>query len=134
MAHTRLASLVLAGLTFAASIPAAADPAAPAPKKDKGQCFLIRQINGFSAPDDHTVYVRVGLKRIYRLDLMKDCVDLSWRLSLGLEVQPPDSWVCDPLGVNVVYRETGIPDRCPVSAIHPLTPDEIAALPKKNLP
>jgi hypothetical protein len=36
--------------------------------------------------------------------------------------------------MEVVYHETGMRERCPVSAMHKLTPDELAALPKKDRP
>ncbi len=130
--------LIAAATASLAFSPAAlcADQAAPAEaaKAGQDQCFYVRNINGFSAPDDHTVYVRVGVKSVYRLDLIKDCLDLTWRQSLGLEVTPPGNWVCGPLDATIVYRQTGIPDRCQVTNIHRLSSDEVAALPKKDAP
>ncbi len=116
----------------APSSAAAADPGSAAKSHDT--CFVRRDINGFSAPNDRTVYIRVGIRDIYRLDLMNDCAGLTFRQSFGLEDQPATPWICSPLDATVVYRESGIPERCPVTAIHKLTPQDIAALPKRDRP
>ncbi len=113
---------------------AAAVLASPAAAKDEQACFLRRDVQGFSAPNDHTVYLRVGISQVFRLDLMNECQDLSFRQSFGLEDQPSTPWVCSPLEATVVYRETGINQRCPVKAIHRLTPVEITAMPKRDRP
>ena len=102
--------------------------------KQAGQCFLSRNVNNFTAPDDHTVYVRVGVNEIYRLDLMTDCIDIPFRQSLGLESMPGNPWICSPLDATIVTRDTGIPQRCPVKAIQKLTPDQVTALPKRDRP
>lgn len=98
-------------------------------------CFARRNVESFSAPGDQTVYLRVGVNGIYRLDLMTHCLDLSFRESVGLEDQPASAFICSPLEATVVYRAAGgIPQRCPVKAIHKLTPEEVAALPRKDRP
>jgi hypothetical protein len=75
------------------------------------------------------------VSQIFRLDLMTNCLDLTFRQGIGLEDQPANAFICSPLEATVVYRDYGgIPERCPVKAIHKLTPDEIAALPKKDRP
>ena len=107
---------------------------AVAADKSPNACIVRSDINGFSAPDDHTVYVRVGVNQIFRLDLMTHCLDLTFRQAIGLEDQPATAWICSPLEATVVYRDLGVTQRCPVTAIHKLTPAEIASLPKKDLP
>jgi hypothetical protein len=97
-------------------------------------CFLQRSVNGFSAADDRTVYIRVGVKEIWRLDLMTSCTGLTFRNGFGLQGSPTGPWICHPLDATVIIRNTGITQRCPVTAIHHLTPDEAAALPKKLRP
>ncbi|HEY1447529.1 MAG TPA: hypothetical protein VGF33_03265, partial [Caulobacteraceae bacterium] len=71
---------------------------------------------------------------IWRLDLMTNCTGLSFRNAFGLEASPSTAWICSPLGATVINRQSGINQRCPVSAMHKLTPDEIAALPKRDRP
>ena len=127
-----LNAALLAGAVLLAA-PAAA-LAAPA---QADQCFLSSDVSGFRAHDDKTPagYIRVGVSEIYRLDLMSNCFDLSYRERLGFEHTPGNPWICSPLDATVVYGEHGIPNRCcPVTGIHKLTPDEITALPKKDKP
>jgi hypothetical protein len=109
-------------------------PPTDAANRSNSTCFYRRDVESFSAPDDHTVYVRVGSNRIYRLDLMTRCLDLTFRQRIGLEDQPATAWICSPLEATVVYSATGTLQRCPVKAIHQLTRDEIAALPKRDRP
>ncbi len=98
-------------------------------------CFARSEVESFSAPDDHTVYLRVGVNQDYRLDLMTNCLDLTFREGIGLEDQPASAFICSPLEATVVYRAAGgIRQRCPVTAIHKLTPQEVAALPRKDRP
>lgn len=125
-----LRSAALACALLAAPALALAQPAA----KAANQCFLQADVNGFNAPDNHTVYIRVGVRDIYRLDLMTDCLDLTFRQSLGLKGSPASPWICSPLDAEIVYHETGMHEHCPVTAIHKLTPEEAAALPKKDRP
>ena len=94
------------------------------------QCFLSRNVENFSAPDNRTVFIRVGVNEIWRLSLMNDCLDLPFRQNLGFESAGGDPWICSPIQATVVTRAGGIPHRCPVSAMRHLTPDEAASLPK----
>jgi hypothetical protein len=131
---TKARPIALAGAAFlGAALWLAAPSASAASSKDA--CFARRNVESFNAPDDHTVYLRDGVRNIYRLDLMTSCLDLSFRQRIGLEDQPASAFICTPLEATVVYRAAGgIPQRCPVKAIHKLTPAEVAALPKKDLP
>jgi hypothetical protein len=124
---------VSAAVLISVALPAAAVNAQPAVIGGE-QCFYTRNINGFQAPNDRTVYIRVGVNDIYRLDLMNDCPGLTFRQGFGLQSAGGDPWICKAIQATVVYRDTGIHNRCPVSAIHKLTPAEVAALPKRDLP
>ncbi len=126
MANHGIRISLAAVLFMAATTPVAAAAA--------NACFARHEVNGFSAPDDHTVYLRVGVSQIYRLDLMGDCIDLSFRQAIGLEDRPASAWICSPLDATIVYRATGIPERCPVKGLRRLTPEEIKALPKRDRP
>lgn len=119
----RLALSVTMVLAVAAAVQAWADP-----------CFLQRNVNGFTAPNDRTLYVRVGVDEIWRLDLANECTGLSFRQALALQGSPTGPWICSPLDATVRFREPGMSQRCPVSSIHKLTPREAAALPKKDRP
>ncbi|MET0295423.1 MAG: DUF6491 family protein, partial [Phenylobacterium sp.] len=45
----------------------------PAAASAPRQCFRPQDINNFRAADDRTVYLRVGVNDIYRLDLIGPC-------------------------------------------------------------
>jgi len=133
---TKAALVAAAGLVVGGTLIATGGHSQPAPAAQKSDeaCFWARNVNGFNAPDEETVYIRVGVSDIYRLDLMYACSGLTFRQDIGLERQPADAFICSPLEATVVYRDAGIPQRCPVTAIHKLTKDEAAALPKKFRP
>jgi len=123
--HRPMNAFRVLAIAAVASVLAAGAAAA----KDNGRdCFLQRNVNGFSAASDSTVYVRTGVKEIWRLDLMIPCNGFA------LQGSPTSGWICRPLDATVIIRNTGITQRCPVSAIHHLTADEAAALPKKLRP
>ena len=132
----RRASILLSLTAAAATLALVATPAWAKAERVRSErsCFIRSDVEGFSAPNDHTVYLRVGISQVFRLDLMNECQGLTFRQSFGLEDRPSSPWVCSPLEATVVYRETGINQRCPVTAIHKLTADEIKALPKHDRP
>jgi len=134
---TKAALIAAVGLMGGGMLVATGGHGQPAPNAPKAEqsCFWAHNINGFSAPNDKTVYVRVGVNEIFRLDLMSECTGLTFRQSIGFEREPAgDAFICNPLQATIVYRDTGIPQRCPVTAMHKLTPEEAAALPKKDRP
>lgn len=125
--------------TMAAAVAVLAAGSLAAPAEAQGahrnaQCFLSSNVQNFSAPNSRTVYIRVGVDEIWRLDLMSECLDLPFRQHLGFERTGGDPWICQPIQATIVSREAGIPQRCPVTAMHRLTPDEVAALPKALRP
>jgi Family of unknown function (DUF6491) len=126
--------LIVAVAAATSALAATVANAQPPARHSNDQCFVRRNINGFSAPNDRTVYIRVGVSDVWRLDLMIDCTGLAFRNAFALEARPATAWICSPLDATVIVRQTGISQRCPVSAMHKLTPDEIAALPKRDRP
>jgi hypothetical protein len=132
--HAASVRLGLAALAFATSALAAA-PASAQPPASRQQCLFVRNINGFSAPNDHTIYVRGSRNDdVWRLDLMTDCVGLSFKHAFGLESAGGDPWICQPIQAQVRIRDIGLHQRCPVSAMHKLSPEEVAALPVRDRP
>ena len=132
---TRHCAIIALGFTALGL--AAANPSQPARAADSSPqpCFYARDINGFETPDDHTVYIRVGVGDIYRLDLLPHCTGLTFRQSIGIRSSPSEAgFICTPLQAEVVYRENGMAQTCPVSGLHKLSPAEVAATPKRNLP
>ena len=65
---------------------------------------------------------------------MNTCTGLTFRNSFGLQGSPTSAWICHPLDATIRFNSPGMRMICPVSAIHKLTPEEAAALPKKDRP
>lgn len=117
---------------------AAAHPASaadrPAEKAGaKRACFFTGNVSSFSAADDHTVYVRVGVKEVYRLDLFAPCPDIDWTWKIGL-VSHGSDWICSPMDATIIAHGPTGPQRCEVNKVTRLTPEEVAALPRKARP
>lgn len=134
-------SIGLAGAAIAQGQPA---PAAPKPATDAAPsasgtakapraCFFNRDIRGFAAPDDKTLYLRVRSKEVFRLDMMGRCPDLDWENRIAIDSRGSSS-ICDAMDATVLVRGPIGVDRCPVRAITRLTPEEVAALPRKARP
>lgn len=134
MRRTLLTLIAAVGL---ATVAHAAEPARMSkPPKAQRACFPARSVNNFAAVDDQNLYVRVGVRDVYRLEMFGNCFDLSWVHSLAL-VSRGGSFICEGglSGVDVVTRDAGPGlQTCPVSSIRKLSPEEIAALPKKARP
>jgi hypothetical protein len=124
--------IILNGMLAAGAL-LALGAAGPAPAAPQRTCFWNSQVNGFTAPDDHTVYVRVGVKEVYRLDLMGACPNITWNNGIGLESHPGSS-ICSAMEATVITHGPTGPERCAVSTLTHLTPAEIEALPKRSRP
>lgn len=115
--------------------PAALAKSAATPKSGGNQCFYSSMVSSFAAPDDKTVYVRVGVNDVYRFDLMGPCPDIDWNQRIGLVSRGGGGWICNHMDATIVSRATGLgPQRCPATHMHKLTPDEVAALPPRARP
>jgi hypothetical protein len=132
----RVIAAVAVGLASTATLAVtAANSQAPVRDAKGGQCFASSSVNSFNAPDDRTLFIRVGVNDIYRLDLAAGCTELAFRQDIGLQSTPPgDPFICSPIQTEVTYSLSGIRQRCQVIGMHRLTPADVAALPKRNLP
>jgi len=114
-----------------------ADSKAPDAKPARADiCFWARNVTSFAAPDDHTVYVKVNVRDVYRLDLMIPCPDVNWNQRIALESSHgAGGSICNALDAEIISHATGLGrQRCPVKTLTKLTPEQIAALPKGAKP
>jgi hypothetical protein len=129
-------ALGLLGLA-AASLPAAAQTGAAAPPPPANKCFFITEFNGWRAPDNRTINIRVGMNRYYRLDLTADCPMLTFPGShLVTKTRGPDT-VCSALDWDLSVAQSppnSFPVPCIVKAMTLLSPTEVAAIPPKFKP
>ncbi len=108
--------------------------AKPAP--NTAQCFLSRDWSSWRpSADSRSIFVRVGMSQVFRLDLSSACETLqrpSARLITTLRGGP---WICGPLDLQLQVSDSpGIAVPCIVRGLSRLTPDQIAALPKAARP
>jgi hypothetical protein len=128
-----IAAAAITALTPAISLPTATAARAPAEHR---ACFYAPNVDGFSAPDDRTVYLRVGVRDVYEARLFAPCIDVDWNQRIAIRTRGSD-WVCEgsgALGVDIFSHSPIGRQLCPVTSIHKLTPAELAALPKKYRP
>ena len=95
-------------------------------------CFRSNQWAGWTAPDNRTVYMKVG-KRIFRLDMASACHGLRTGATL-ITHRRGSGLICSATDWNLQVHSGGISVPCIVKAMTQLTPDEIAALPKSDRP
>jgi len=121
-------------LALAATGVAAATPDHAADPQKRNQCFWTRNANGFAAADEHTLNVRVGVRDVYQFEMFGSCQGLDWDQRIAL-VSRSGSSICTGMDAEVVASSPGFGrQRCPVRSVRKLTPEEVAALPKRAKP
>lgn len=120
---------------FAFAAPQGADAKSPVEPASRAghQCFLAKLADGFAAPDQKHLYVRVGSRQVYAFDMFGPCLDLDWAQRIALVSRGSD-WICDHLDAEVISPSAIGPQHCLVRHMRRLTPEEIAALPKRARP
>jgi hypothetical protein len=132
---TVLAAAAVLALAAGGAAPAADAPkeAAPAAKL-QSQCFHTSMIQGFAAPDEDNLYIRVG-RDVWHFTMFTHCLDLDWNQRIALRSRGGSNFICNALDVDIVNRAAGLgAQRCFVSSMEKLTPAQVAALPKHAKP
>jgi hypothetical protein len=121
---------LLIGAALAGALTGLAGAASAAPSQTNN-CFLSSNWNGWHAPDDKTLYLRVS-----QHDLNSPSAMLNWPSSHLVNVVRGSNYICSPLDLDlsVVENNGGPRDFLFVKAITKLTPDEVAVIPRKDLP
>ncbi len=133
------AGLIAAGLSMAAAAAQAAapvDPSKPPPASDHlDKCFYLSDWENWTSPSDDVIYLRVRTNDVYKIALSTPSSELRWPdVHLVNRVYGVDS-VCYPIDLDMSVSDgTGIHERLIAKAITRLTPEEIAAIPKKYRP
>ena len=132
----RLAAVAALGLALAAAGLAGRAAAQPPQLKPKQDCFFLSQWRGWTSPDPSTIYLGVGFKQVYQLDLSGPSPDLSWPDARLINVAHAVSTVCSPLDLDLRVAQGGRGMSQPlfIKSMRKLTPAEVTAIPKKNLP
>jgi hypothetical protein len=129
--HVLAGSLVaMTALSLAAAGANAQSGSAPA------QCFYSQDWDGWKAsPDSKMIYIRVGVNRIYRLDLANACPELQEPNAHLVNHLRGTSEICSPLDLDLsVAVDPGFKTPCIVSKLTPLSKEQASALPKELRP
>ena len=128
-------ALVISALTAAACAPTAGPgrPATAAASTEGRECFFTRNVNGFSAPDDETLYLRVGVNDVYQMQMFSPCPDMDWAQKLAV-VSRSGSSVCRGTDATIVAPGPFGQQSCMVRSVRKLTDVEAAALPPGDRP
>ena len=125
---------LLAAAAGSATVAVLAAP--PAMADARHPCFFISQWQGWKAPDANTIFLRVNLSDIYRVDLSAGSQELTWPGSYHLVTRVEgSSSICGPLDLQLALSDGhGFYQPLIARDLVKLTPDEIAAIPKKDRP
>ncbi len=134
MTFRHIASVAVAALAITMSVASGAQ--AESREAPRAQCFMSRDWNNWRAsPDARRIYLRVGPKRVYRLDLASACHALRQPGAYLVNRLRGSNWICGPQDLNLsvaVGRRFESP--CIVSGVTLLTPREVEALPRRLRP
>ncbi|HEY2751432.1 DUF6491 family protein [Phenylobacterium sp.] len=131
--NTQTAMIVGAAALLALSATSsAADEAAKSPAAGR-QCFWTRNADGFAAADNHTLNIRVGVRDVFQFEMFGPCQDIDWNQRIAL-ISRSGSMICTGMDATVISHSQIGPQRCAVRSVRKLTPEEIAALPRRAKP
>jgi hypothetical protein len=130
--HSTLLALAVGSLM---ALGATAAIAAPGPTSER-TCFASNNWRGWTAAaDGDALYLRVGRRDIYRVDLApKSHVRKEFDDFLVSRVRG-SNWICSPLDLDLTLSDRqGFQRPLFPRALRKLTPEEVAAIPPKDLP
>lgn len=98
-------------------------------------CFYSHDIRNHTIADDHTLYFDVRGVAVYRVHTNGPCFAGATSSDPIITRSPPGTAsVCRPIDLDLSISKGGAPVRCIIDSITPLSPAEIAALPKRLRP
>lgn len=130
----KLALVLIGAAALAAAAPA---PAFAAGKSAAaGKCFYMQDIRNHTVGDDHTLYLNVGGRTVYRVEMSNNCLGGSNASDAIVLKQRGSSNICQAIDLDIgaTVNGGGLPSRCIVDELVRLTPAEAAALPAKLKP
>ncbi len=128
-----VAALALSAISFGSQT-AAADTA-PVPGTPP-RCFFVQNFQNWKAPDNKTMYIRVGVNQYYRLDMAGSCDALTYPNTHLITQWRGAPTACDGVDWDLQVSQgiPAAPQSCIVKSQTPLTPAQAAAIPKKFKP
>jgi hypothetical protein len=125
---------VAAALTLGPAAALAAEaPATPA-KPAAPSCFFSTDWQNWHAASTDTIYLRVKLNDFYKVELSHGSYMLRDPTVHLISIVRGTSSVCTPLDLDLKVSDGVMIEPLFVKSITRLTPDEVKAIPKKDLP
>ena len=122
------AALILTGAAGLAVVAAgcAVQPGPPAlaAQTNGRQCFLARQVNGYSPVSDQAVDVKVGASQYYRLGLDGFCPQSAFSRRVVLRTTGGGDWICQGLDAEIIVPFAAGPERCLVNNVQPISREQ----------
>jgi hypothetical protein len=139
LAQATPARIALIGLALAAAAASAqaqppVGPAAGRPARAERSCFALSDWNGWSSPSRDVLYLKVRARDVYRLDLIHGTNQLRSPGSYIVSVVRGGDRVCAPIDLDLRVSDGFMDMPIRAKTITKLTPEEIAAIPKKDRP
>jgi hypothetical protein len=125
---------LIAALTALAVAPLA-HAATEAPTKSSS-CFASNNWNGWTvAPGGDALYLKVGLRDYYRVDLTPGTRARKGANEFLVNEVRGSNWICSHLDLDLMISDNlGFKQPLIATSLRRLTPAEVAAIPKKDLP
>ena len=97
-------------------------------------CFRLSDINGHSIGNKDTLYLSVRRKDVYQLTMKGSCLAGAMRGDPLITESFGGGPICKPIDLNLKIGTSAGPSACIIDKIEKLTPEQIAAIPKKLRP
>lgn len=114
---------------------AAAGSAAARPATSNPPCFFVSQWQGWKSPSPDVIYLGVNMHDVYRVDLSAGSSQLQWPSAHLVSIVRGGDSICSPLDLQLSVADTnGFATPLIARSLTKLTPEEVAAIPKKDRP
>ncbi|HEY4032212.1 MAG TPA: DUF6491 family protein [Caulobacteraceae bacterium] len=106
-----------------------------ADKNATRSCFLSRDWEDWRGADANTIYLRVSNHDYYKVELSGGSNMVTDQTNHLINTnRGGSSWICTPLDLDLRISDGHITEPLIVKSITKLTPEQVAAIPKKILP
>ena len=128
----RITALSIAALAIAGAAAAAAAPSATAGRA----CFTGRDWEGWSAPGDgDALLLRINTRDVYQVELTPGSHVRKGVDNFLVNRVRGSSWICSPVDLDLTLNDhLGMRQPLIARSLRKLSPQEVAAIPRKDLP
>jgi hypothetical protein len=125
-----------AGVVVASATLGGAAAAAPAADTNGRHCFTVNDWHGWSSPSPDVLYLAVNFKDVYKATLAQPVEGLNLVDTVVISDEAGLRSICSAVDLHLImtHRGGGSRQGLIVRSLTKLTPEEIAAIPKKYRP